>query len=239
MNPPSLTSMSVTARGAWRDVWTGRTVPGIAATAVVGARALAPAHRAVPRTAPPRTAPCLGANHDEVRQLHHGARLRGVMRSDRSFRVESGRVWITLSGDVRDHFVGAGQSVVLQRDARFLIEADGIDPVWYAWSMPAATEPSAGRSRLLLIVRARASRSRPAGDAEPRTWGRTIFAALRTRWHAWCVRGAARKAQRQLLDLSDARLDDIGAPESLRAAARGHRRAILIRREIDRMMIWR
>src|SRR3982750_3411711 len=73
--------------------------------------------------------------------------LRGAVRTLRAGRVLAlgssggrlevlhGRVWLTRAGDIDDHFVDFGQSVVIPAAGRVLVEAlDDDRPALIAWS---------------------------------------------------------------------------------------------------------
>jgi hypothetical protein len=47
--------------------------------------------------------------------------------------VESGRAWITVSGDARDHFLTAGEHLPLPRGAVVVIEGDSSMPTRVCW----------------------------------------------------------------------------------------------------------
>ena len=55
----------------------------------------------------------LAANATVARHLTAGARIA----------VQSGRIWLTQTGDANDYFVAAGQSHVVARGGRVVIEA--------------------------------------------------------------------------------------------------------------------
>ncbi len=58
-----------------------------------------------------------------VLQLRHGELFRCEQAC--AVRVVRGRVWITRSGDLDDHFLEAGHTLVLDRGTRTLIGAEG------------------------------------------------------------------------------------------------------------------
>ncbi len=68
----------------------------------------------------------LCADRDAVDDLRlgAGATLAVHLPAGASIAVQSGRVWLTQSGDAGDHFVGAGQRHVLGRAGRVVVEAD-------------------------------------------------------------------------------------------------------------------
>src|SRR4051794_27560979 len=61
-------------------------------------------------------------------------RVLALGSSGGKLEVLHGRVWLTRAGDVDDHFVDFGQSVVIPAAGRALVEAlDGDEPALIAW----------------------------------------------------------------------------------------------------------
>lgn len=58
-----------------------------------------------------------------VVRLAAGATLARPLRAGTCIAVQSGRVWLTQSGDANDYFVDAGQRHVIARGGRVVIEA--------------------------------------------------------------------------------------------------------------------
>lgn len=80
--------------------------------------------------------------------LQPGALLSLTSAAGLCVEVISGRLWLTEEHDPDDHFVGAGQRHVVQRDGRFVMEADGRVPVRLVFHSPLGTR--AGGERLTL-----------------------------------------------------------------------------------------
>jgi hypothetical protein len=53
----------------------------------------------------------------EARTLRHFAGAR--------IEVTNGRIWLTEPGDLDDHFVGSGESMLLHQDGPVVIQSDG------------------------------------------------------------------------------------------------------------------
>lgn len=60
-----------------------------------------------------------------ILQLPPGQLMRWMAPDSTSVRVLQGRVWVTQVDDFDDHFLGAGQSMLLHPDAAALISAEG------------------------------------------------------------------------------------------------------------------
>jgi ferric-dicitrate binding protein FerR (iron transport regulator) len=60
---------------------------------------------------------------DAVVRLAAGATLARPLHAGACIAVQSGRVWLTQSGDANDYFVDAGQRHVIARGGRVVIEA--------------------------------------------------------------------------------------------------------------------
>src|SRR4051794_22942818 len=69
-----------------------------------------------------------------LRTLRAG-RVVALGSSGGKLEVLHGRVWLTRAGDIDDHFVDFGQSVVIPASGRTLVEAlDQDQPALIAWS---------------------------------------------------------------------------------------------------------
>ncbi|HEX7864847.1 MAG TPA: DUF2917 domain-containing protein [Variovorax sp.] len=49
-------------------------------------------------------------------------------RAGARLEVTSGRVWLTEPGDLDDHFVAGGESLMLHHDGPIVIQSDGTSP---------------------------------------------------------------------------------------------------------------
>ncbi len=119
--------------------------PGTRATGPLAAvAALARVARIVPATHERDPAPEVGAARREAAALQAPSSMR-ILRLGALLRLESqdvqrlsclrGRLWVTVSGDLRDHFLVAGESLDCPAGRRVLVEAD---------RAPAALRISAG-----------------------------------------------------------------------------------------------
>ncbi|BDI03611.1 DUF2917 domain-containing protein [Sphaerotilus microaerophilus] len=88
-----------------------------------------PARRGTPAAAPRPDAESAG----EPLTLARGATCTRRARTGSQLRVESGRAWITVSGDARDHFLTAGEHLPLPRGAVVVIEGDSSMPTRVCW----------------------------------------------------------------------------------------------------------
>jgi hypothetical protein len=107
-------------------------------------------------------------------------------------RVLQGRIWLTRTGDPSDHFVSAGDDMLLDGDAGVVIESDG------------------NTARISLHDSA----------AQRPNWRQTLWWRVGT-WALSHLQGTAKPAYPpELLALDDAQLRDVGAPPRVRTAAR-------------------
>ena len=60
---------------------------------------------------------------DTVVRLAAHATIAGQLRAGACIAVQSGRIWLTQTGDANDYFVDAGQRHVVARDGRVVIES--------------------------------------------------------------------------------------------------------------------
>jgi Protein of unknown function (DUF2917) len=58
-------------------------------------------------------------------RLAHGTLLTLPRGAGRGIAVFAGLVWVTEERDLRDHFLGAGDSLVLQGNGRVVVQAFG------------------------------------------------------------------------------------------------------------------
>lgn len=89
--------------------------------------------------------------------LHAGQVITLPNSRDHWLLVLQGRVWLTQRGDADDHFLQAGQRLLLGNHGDVVIEADGGEParcsLLHAWSpagqpvdVPAAAKPVPGKA---------------------------------------------------------------------------------------------
>lgn len=64
--------------------------------------------------------------------LHAGQVITLPNSRDHWLLVLQGRVWLTQSGDADDHFLQAGQRLLLGNHEHVVIEADGGEPARYS-----------------------------------------------------------------------------------------------------------
>lgn len=88
-----------------------------------------PARRGATAAAPRPDAESAG----EPLTLARGATCTRRARTGSQVRVESGRAWVTVSGDSRDHFLTAGEHLILPRGALVVIEGDSGMPTRVCW----------------------------------------------------------------------------------------------------------
>lgn len=84
--------------------------------------------RGLRRLARRRTVPAMPTRLPAGRALalpRHG----GVQLS-----VRAGRLWLTRSGECADHWLGTGEGLWLDRGDGWVIEADGEQAAWLAWT---------------------------------------------------------------------------------------------------------
>ena len=60
---------------------------------------------------------------DTVVRLAAHATIAGQLRAGACIAVQSGRIWLTQTGDANDYFVDAGQRHVMARGGRVVIES--------------------------------------------------------------------------------------------------------------------
>jgi len=60
---------------------------------------------------------------DAVVRLAARATIAGRLRAGACIAVQSGRIWLTQTGDANDYFVDAGQRHVMARGGRVVIES--------------------------------------------------------------------------------------------------------------------
>ena len=60
---------------------------------------------------------------EAVVRLAAHATIAGSLRAGACVAVQSGRVWLTQSGDANDYFIDAGERHVIARGGRVVIEA--------------------------------------------------------------------------------------------------------------------
>jgi hypothetical protein len=60
---------------------------------------------------------------DTVVRLAAHATIAGQLRPGACIAVQSGRIWLTQTGDANDYFVDAGQRHVMARGGRVVIES--------------------------------------------------------------------------------------------------------------------
>ena len=60
---------------------------------------------------------------DTAIRLAARATVAGHLRAGACIAVQSGRIWLTQTGDANDYFVDAGQRHVVARDGRVVIES--------------------------------------------------------------------------------------------------------------------
>jgi uncharacterized protein YjiS (DUF1127 family) len=123
-------------------------------------------------------------------------------------QVRSGRVWLTRRGDPADHFLVSGDQLLLGEGDGVVVEASGDEPV-------------------------RLSLSRPPGwqGLVAGLWWRLAALALSR------LQATTRRWPRELLELDEHALQDIGAPAGVRTAVRNHREARLLRAEQLRLSV--
>jgi hypothetical protein len=68
--------------------------------------------------------PTLDVGPDNVQTLHAGEHRAWRSRRPVRLHVQRGRVWVTSSNSLDDHFVDAGMSLVLPADADVLVGAE-------------------------------------------------------------------------------------------------------------------
>jgi hypothetical protein len=61
--------------------------------------------------------------HDNAVRLGAHATIARQLRAGACIAVQSGRIWLTQTGDANDYFVDAGQRHVVTRHGRVVIEA--------------------------------------------------------------------------------------------------------------------
>lgn len=97
--------------------------------------------------------------------LHAGQVITLPNSCDHWLMVLQGRVWLTQSGDADDHFLQAGQRLLLGNHDHVVIEADGGEPARYclqhAWPV-SPVEPAGGKA-----AARPAGRVRRGGRASP------------------------------------------------------------------------
>ena len=63
----------------------------------------------------------------DVLALESGRAISGIAPRERTLRVISGRVWLTIEGALEDHWLEAGDAVTLTPHRLIVLEADGSD----------------------------------------------------------------------------------------------------------------
>lgn len=118
----------------------------------------------------------LDATH---RQLRIRSALTLQARQHGWLQVESGRVWVTRSGDARDHVLTTGQAIALTRGQHWVAEP------WQAGGV-AQLRWAAGAAAPAALQAAQAPVLRPLPAAT-----RPVAAGLAWRTLAWGLRGVA------------------------------------------------
>jgi Protein of unknown function (DUF2917) len=82
-----------------------------------------------------------GEMRDAVVRLAASATFTRALRAGACIAVQSGRVWLTQTGDANDYFVDAGQRHVIVRGGRVVIEGCGPQATFRLLSAAPAARP--------------------------------------------------------------------------------------------------
>ena len=89
---------------------------------------------------PPLFASRVEARNPVVRLAAH-ATIAGRLQAGACIAVQSGRVWLTQTGDANDYFVDAGQRHVVSRTGRVVIECFAPLATLHVTSQPPPARP--------------------------------------------------------------------------------------------------
>lgn len=113
-----------------------------------------------------------GLRHGQL-ELLHGGRVLPLGTSGGKLEVLHGRVWLTRAGDLDDHFVDLGHSIVVPSSGRVLVTAlDDARPALVAWRPRGLVE------RALAAFHAFAGRCWEIVDPAPRVGAGAAAAVL-------------------------------------------------------------